>query len=174
MAQNGLLNRHTQSTTRLATMSDIEIRWQHGDFAQLSGREVFDMLRLRQSVFIVEQNCPYPDIDDADIKGSHLLAWQEGELIACSRLLGPGITYPNPSIGRVATAASHRGGGLGRRLMERSIVLISQAYPDQAIKIGAQHYLEKFYMSLGFQTQSEVYLEDGIPHIDMLRPANTQ
>ena len=157
--------------TRLATMSDAKIRWQHAAFEQLTGRDIFDMLRLRQAVFIVEQNCPYPDIDDADLKGSHLLAWQDDELVACSRLLGPGITYPNPSIGRVATAASHRGGGLGRQLMARSIELISQAYPGQPIKIGAQHYLEKFYTSLGFQTQSEVYLEDGIPHIDMLRPA---
>lgn len=144
------------------------MRWELKNFEQLSTQELFDYLKLRQSVFVVEQTCPYPDIDDADKSAHHLLAWQGAELTACARLIPAGVTYEYPSIGRIATGQNFRGTGLGRELVKRSIEAMQEMYPAENIKIGAQERLEKFYHSFGFKTVSPMYLEDDIAHIDML------
>ncbi len=145
-----------------------EFHWQVKSFEQLSPVELFDYLKLRQAVFIVEQTCAYPDIDDTDKLAHHLLGYKGGLLVACARLIPANVTYEHPSIGRIATHAQARGSGLGRQLMTHCVSTMHDLYPGQTIKIGAQQYLENFYQSFGFETTSDVYLEDGIPHIDMV------
>ena len=143
--------------------------WELKKFDALTNKELHDIFRLRVDVFIVEQNCPYPEIDGKDPKVLHLIYKENDEIVAYARLLPPGVSYDEPSIGRVIVAQSHRGSGLGYELLERS-VKASLAHYHQPIKIGAQAHLEKYYATAGFVKDSEVYLEDDIPHIDMLRP----
>jgi ElaA protein len=143
-------------------------------FTALTARALYDLLKLRSEVFVVEQQCVYLDPDGLDTEAHHLLGWSVGsspELTCGVRILAPGAVYAEASIGRVVTAPSQRGGGLGRRLMERALEETAQLHPGHAIRIGAQAYLEGFYASLGFVTVSEPYDEDGIPHVTMLRPA---
>ena len=144
------------------------MQWTLKHFNELSTIELFEYLKLRQSVFVVEQTCPYPDIDDTDKVAHHLLAWHDSNLVACARIIPAGVTYPYPSIGRITNAIEYRGSGIGRDLVDKSIGHAKNLFPNQAIKIGAQQRLEKFYESFGFKTVSPMYLEDGIPHIDML------
>ena len=120
---------------------------------------------------MVEQTCPYPDIDKTDMKAHHLLVWDGDLLAACARLIPAGVTYDYPSIGRIATSQNHRGNGLGRELVANCIGHMRDLYPNQKIKIGAQERLSAFYQSFGFEVVSSMYLEDDIPHIDMLLPA---
>ena len=147
----------------------MQIDWKISSFEELNTRELFEYLKLRQDVFVVEQECAYPDIDATDLKADHILGWHELSLVACARLIPAGITYEYPSIGRIATSNKARGTGVGRLLMDESLTFMHQQYPGEKIKIGAQQRLEKFYQSYGFKTVSEMYLEDGIPHIDMLQ-----
>lgn len=147
----------------------MDIAWQTQTFEQLSSIELFDILKLRQAVFVVEQKCPYPDIDATDKVALHLSGWIQDQIAAYARIIKPGITYEQASIGRIVVAEYYRGTGLGVTLVERAISVTESSFPDFPIKIGAQQALENFYESLGFKTVSEVYLEDGIPHIDMLR-----
>ena len=146
----------------------MEINYYIKKFEELEPYELYAILQLRNLVFAVEQNCVYPDMDDKDQKADHLMGWQDGRLVAYTRLLGPGVSYTEPSIGRVVTSSLFRRTGEGRRLMQRSIELIRSKYPGQPVRIGAQLYLHKFYSSLGFIKCSDVYLEDGIEHIEML------
>ena len=139
-------------------------------FDRLSGREVHDVLQLRQRVFVVEQTCPFLDADGLDPKCWHGLGRDAaGVLVATARLVPPGLSYEEPAIGRVATAPEVRRTGLGRALMSSAIAQVQRLYPGQHIRIGAQRYLEKFYGSFGFQPVGEPYDEDGIDHIQMLR-----
>ncbi|MEL6863832.1 MAG: GNAT family N-acetyltransferase [Bacteroidota bacterium] len=142
-------------------------------FDQLQLKELYEILRLRQEVFVVEQNCPYLDADRLDYPPAmHLMGWDEetGDLLAYARLLPPGISYAQyASIGRVITSPLARGKGLGKVLMNESIKRISQLFNAETIKISAQCYLIKFYEGLGFKTIGESYLEDDIPHIAMVR-----
>ncbi|MEL6941294.1 MAG: GNAT family N-acetyltransferase [Bacteroidota bacterium] len=139
-------------------------------FYELSLDELYECLRLRQEVFIVEQNCPYLDNDDKDQKGLHLMGRVDGELVAYARLLPKGISYENyPSIGRILTSEKGRGKNYGKQLVATAISEIEQLWGEQAIKISAQQYLLKFYNELGFQEVGEGYLEDDIPHIAMIR-----
>lgn len=147
----------------------MSIAWQTKSFDQLSTNELFEILKLRQAIFVVEQECAYPDIDDTDKVALHFFGYADEHLAAYARLIKPGVTYDYASIGRVAIAPEFRGTGLGRTLMQASIAKMSELYPGEKLKIGAQQHLEAFYNSLGFVTVSETYLEDGIPHIDMLR-----
>ncbi|MGO0041302.1 GNAT family N-acetyltransferase [Streptococcus suis] len=126
------------------------------------------MLTLRVEVFVVEQACPYPEVDGKDPNCLHLLGTDGGELVAYLRILTAGLSYDEVSIGRVVIKPSHRGKGLGRPMMEQAIHFITNEWKESQIKIGAQAHLEKFYSSLGFEAFSEVYLEDDIPHLDML------
>ncbi len=147
------------------------IQWQRLTFAQLTTIQLYQLLKLRVDVFVVEQACPYPELDNKDLLEHtyQLLGYRHGELIACARLLPPGVSYPNASIGRVATAQQHRGGGLGHQLMAQAVNHCLDLWPQSAIEIGAQAHLEHFYQQHGFVKTSESYLEDGIAHIDMQR-----
>jgi ElaA protein len=126
------------------------------------------MLKLRISVFVVEQNCPYPECDDKDKKSIHLFASEKsGEVHACLRIVEAGVSYEELSIGRVATSLPSRGKGLGKELMARGLELIRERYGAVPVRISAQLYLQKFYESFGFIAEGDVYPEDDIPHIEM-------
>lgn len=140
-------------------------------FEDLSLEELYEMMALRQEVFVVEQNCPYLDADGKDQLSFHVMGYDGNEkLIAYTRLVPHGISYKKyPSIGRVVTAQVVRGKGAGKKLMEISMAHCERIWPGESIKISAQTYLKKFYESLGFEQVGEGYLEDDIPHIPMLR-----
>jgi ElaA protein len=142
-------------------------------FATLTAGELYAMLVLRSRVFVVEQQCVFLEPDGLDPDAHHLFGWRDDarlELVSGVRILAPGVSYDDASIGRVVTAPEHRHGGEGRALMHAAIRECTRLYPDSAIRIGAQRYLERFYGSLGFTTVSEPYDEDGIEHVTMLRP----
>ena len=143
--------------------------WILKPFDKLSPLELYKILQLRNEVFIVEQNCPYQDLDNKDLKAWHLMGMRKDTLLAYSRLLAPGISYSESSIGRVVSSPSTRKTGMGKKLMEESISQIQNLFQTDTIRIGAQMYLKKFYESFGFFQQGESYLEDNIPHIIMLR-----
>lgn len=144
--------------------------WKIKSFEALTASELYAILHLRSEVFVVEQNCVYQDLDNADQKALHLMGTDEdGRLLAYTRIFGPGIKFAEASIGRVVTSPLARGTGAGRALMERSISELQQHFGMVPIRIGAQQYLQRFYTSLGFVQTSDTYMEDGIPHIEMLR-----
>jgi len=147
------------------------LQWQCLSFNELSNEQLYQILRLRIEVFIVEQNCPFQDADNKDQHCFHLCGFDGAHLAAYVRIVPPGISYAEPSIGRVVTSPASRGAGAGRALMIKGIEACSRMYPGKAIHIGAQLYLRRFYESLGFKQSSEMYLEDGIEHIEMLRQA---
>ena len=136
-------------------------------FENLSTDELYKLLQLRARIFIVEQNCPYLDLDDKDRTSLHLLGYENQNLVAYSRILPPGICYEEASIGRVIVDKTFRGKNAGKELMQKSIDLTLSAFNTNRIVISAQQYLEKFYKDLGFVTESEAYMEDFIPHIKM-------
>lgn len=148
------------------------MNWRLAHFDDLTPREVHDIYRARIEVFVLEQECPFQDVDGADPQCWHLLGTTAGagELVAYSRLLPAGLKFKEPSIGRVLTTAAARGTGAGRKLMAESLAQAAKLWPGQAIRIGAQARLERFYNDFGFTKASDVYIEDGIPHIEMIRP----
>jgi len=152
------------------------IEWQWSAFADLTAVELYAMLALRQQVFVLEQTCLYPDIDGLDPGAHHLLGWKtvdgKRELVATLRCLAPGAKYDEMSLGRVVTSPSARGTGLGRERVAQGVACAERLHPGHAIRIGAQAHLEAFYASFGFCTVSAPYDEDGILHVDMLRPAS--
>ncbi len=147
--------------------------WQWSRFSDLSLDDLYAVVRLREAVFIIEQNCPYPDADGRDPNAWHLLGWQEYEgkrrLVAYARVFEPGVRYKEASVGRVVTAPEVRGTGLGKILMAEALRRIESLVPGQLVKIAAQRRLENFYVGLGFKPVSAPYEEDGIIHIDMIR-----
>lgn len=149
-------------------MEQPTITWTYKSFDELTKLELYTILGLRSEVFIIEQHCNYQDIDFKDLDSHHLMAWDDEKLAAYSRILPPGISFKEASIGRVLTAADYRGLGLGMELMQKSIEKVYLSYGKRPIKIGAQLYLKKFYEGLGFVKCSDEYLEDEIPHIKML------
>lgn len=149
------------------------LRWHRRGFDELSARELHDILRLRSGIFQLEQNCLYADIDGEDPYAEHLFAYDGVQLVAAARLFAPGVDYkgecqPHARIGRVVVAASARGRGLGHVIMREAIAQLRQQYPACTITLSAQAHLEKFYASHGFVRCSDSYLEDDIPHVDML------
>lgn len=144
------------------------MEWSIKKFQELTVEELYAILQLRTDIFVVEQECPYPEVDGRDQASHHLCAIEEGQLIAYARILLPGVSFSEASIGRVLVAKSHRGKGLGYPLIEKAITFIRDELEQSRIKISAQAHLQKFYENCGFQTVSEVYLEDGIPHQDMV------
>ena len=139
-------------------------------FNKLSLDQLYAIMRLRQEVFVVEQKCAYLDADGLDQKSLHLLAYLGDELVGYSRLVPRGLSYENyPSIGRVLSSQRVRGKRLGKPLVEASVQALLENFGKQTIKISAQAHLVKFYNNCGFQITGEEYLEDGIPHIGMLR-----
>ena len=143
-------------------------------FTDLTLDELYEIMQLRQEVFVVEQECPYLDADGKDKKAYHLLGRDEkGSLRTYARLLDEGISYPGfSSIGRVINAKEIRGLGTGRELIRKAIETILQLYPQWPVKIGAQSYLQKFYENAGFVGNGVHYLEDGIPHMEMVLHEN--
>ncbi len=137
-------------------------------FNQLSPDELYAILRLRNEVFVVEQNCVYQDADLKDSKCHHLMIFGDNLLLAYARLVPPGISFTEMSIGRVVISSKGRGSGNGRILVALAIEKCREIFGPGSIKIGAQAYLRKFYGSFGFQETGEIYDEDGIPHIDMI------
>ena len=147
----------------------MNMTWTLKPFDSLTPQELYNILQLRNEVFIVEQNCPYQDLDNKDVYAFHLMGMKESKLIAYSRLLAPGISYSESSIGRVVSSPAARKTGMGKKLMNESIIQIQNLFHTDTIRIGAQLYLKKFYESFGFIQQGDSYLEDNIPHIIMLR-----
>lgn len=136
-------------------------------FSDLTRDELYEMIHLRQKVFIVEQDCPYLDADFSDQDAFHLLGYDDGDLISYLRAFPPGIKYEGASLGRIVVDDSKRGEQLGQNLTKEGISYLSKHYPDTEIIISAQHRLENFYCELGFTARGEVYLEDDIDHIQM-------
>lgn len=148
------------------------VRWRLQRFQEFTPGQLYAVLAARVAVFVVEQDCPYQDLDGLDEIGLHLGGWSgEGTIAAYARILPPGTRFGQPSIGRVLTAANQRRTGLGRALMRRAIGAVRETFPGQPIRISAQCYLEGFYGSLGFTVDSAPYDEDGIPHVEMVLAA---
>ena len=138
-------------------------------FHELTNRQLYEILQLRQLVFVVEQDCPYLDCDDKDQEAFHLCLVEGDQLLAYTRVLSPGTSYTDySSIGRVVNHPNHRRKGLGKSIMQSSIHFCKEQYPEHKIKISAQCYLDDFYQDLGFIPTGETYLEDGIPHQSMI------
>ncbi|GAB2883310.1 GNAT family N-acetyltransferase [Microbulbifer echini] len=152
------------------------MQWQWCSFHQLSIDQLYEILRMRQEVFTVEQDCPYQDADGKDQSAWHLICWDKDNepprLMAYLRVVFPGKKYPEPSIGRVLTTEPSRGTGLGKELIRRAVEQTQATYPGMSIRISAQEHLDRFYGAFGFERVSAPYDEDGIPHIEMLRPAS--
>ena len=138
-------------------------------FYELTLDELYALLKLRSEVFVVEQNCVFLDMDDKDQKCYHVMVFEEEELVAYSRLVPAGVSYSEAAIGRVITASSVRGKGLGKKVMELSIEACQKLYGSGPIRLGAQTYALGFYASLGFVAEGDTYDEDGIEHIEMVR-----
>ena len=144
------------------------ISWSIKSFDELNKNELYDLLKLRSEVFIVEQNCVYQDIDDKDIKGTHFFAHDGSDQIAYLRVMELGVFYPNHiSIGRVVVKQTHRNKKLGNEILAKAINFCRKKFPKTPIKISAQTHLKSFYNQLGFEFKGEAYLEDGIPHCAM-------
>ncbi len=150
------------------------IEWKWCSFDELSTAELYEVLKLRQEIFIVEQRCIYHDCDDLDKKAWHLLGMLSNgvqfKLIAYLRVIFPGIKANYPAIGRLLTHEKARAEGVGRQLLRQGLIHTERTYPDYPVHVSAQLYLEPFYHSCGFDSVSKPYDEDGIIHIDMVRP----
>ena len=146
------------------------ITWRFVPLDALTARELYEVLQLRSEVFVVEQACVFRDMDGTDAQAMHLLGTVEGRLAAYARCFAAGVKYAEASIGRVVTRSELRGSGAGHLLMRQSIACLTQHWGPQSIRIGAQARLEQFYRQHGFTTTGAPYSEDGIPHIEMLRP----
>ena len=148
---------------------DYHIHWKCKPFKQLSPGELYAILQLRNEVFVVEQNCVFQDADDKDQDSWHLMAWIDERLVGYTRLVPAGISYHEVSIGRVVIFPKMRKSGIGKKIVEKSVDMINVLWEKQHIRIAAQLYLKKFYESFGFQQSSDVYMEDNIEHIEMIR-----
>ena len=149
----------------------MNISWNYKPFDELTSHELYAILQLRNEVFVVEQNCVFQDADNKDQPSYHVMGWQNDQLAAYTRLIPAGISYNEASIGRVVISPPKRGKGLGLVLMQQSISILYNLWGKNHIKIGAQLYLKSFYESIGFQQCSNIYIEDGIDHIEMLLQA---
>lgn len=143
-------------------------RWQWYGWADLTPDVLYAVLRLRSAIFVVEQDCVFPEMDGRDPQCEHLCGWNGTELVAYLRLVPPAVRTKEVSLGRVVVARPARGTGLGRAVMREGLARCAQRYPGQPVKVSAQQHLERFYASLGFVTAGAPYDEDGIPHVDMV------
>ncbi|MGL5329009.1 MAG: GNAT family N-acetyltransferase [Peptostreptococcaceae bacterium] len=144
------------------------MKWKIKKFEELSTKELYEILKLRAEVFVVEQNCVYQDVDSKDEKSYHLFLEENNTLVAYSRIIPRKISYDEVSIGRVIIKKAHRGSGLAKEMMLNAIDFIKNSMNEESIRISAQAYLIDFYKSVGFKEVSEIYLEDDIEHIEML------
>lgn len=149
-------------------METVNLSWQLKRFEELNSFELYTILKLRSQVFVVEQNCVFLDIDDKDLYSKHLMGWDNANLAAYCRLIAPGKVYKQ-MLGRVVTCPNYRNTGVGRQLLKTSIEKCYELFGKEEIKIGAQLYLKKFYSSFGFIQCSNIYDEDGIEHIQMIK-----
>jgi len=150
----------------------VSVNWTWARYPHLRLDDLYDALALRAEVFVVEQNCVFQDLDGADRASAHLLGRDAaGVLHACLRVVDPGVKFTEPSIGRVVSSAATRGTGLGHVLVAEGVSRCSAAWPGQPIRIGAQSRLESFYARHGFLRAGADYIEDGIPHCEMVRAA---
>lgn len=150
--------------------TNTNLRWVTKSFSELTVDELYDLLKLRSEVFVVEQNCIFLDMDNNDQKAFHTIGFMGDEVVATTRLFDKDIMYEGyQSIGRVVGSPRHRGLGIGKALMQYSIQECERLFGKGPIKIGAQLYLKKFYGEQGFEQSGEVYLEDDIDHIPMIR-----
>jgi ElaA protein len=149
----------------MSTIPEFKIK----PFKELSVGELYQLLRLRSEVFVVEQNCIYQDIDGKDYKALHLIGTYEDTIVAYARLFDSGDYFENASVGRVIIAANFRDRKWGHELIKAAIKGIETHFNATKITISAQSHLKNFYESNGFMQTSDIYLEDGIPHIEMLR-----
>jgi ElaA protein len=150
----------------------MTMHWTWRRFPELGVDDLYDALALRCRVFVLEQDCPYQDPDGVDRQCWHLLGRDDaGVLQACLRVVDPGVKYAEASIGRVATSPEARGTGLGRALVAEGLRRLDATWPGHAVRISAQAHLQRFYGEFGFGSVGETYLEDNIPHIEMLRSA---
>ena len=148
----------------------MELRWEWKGFNELSAEEMYTVLCVRQEVFVLEQECLYLDADGKDRKSFHLMGFDGNELMAYARIVEPGISYEEVSIGRILSSKNARGTGAGVELMNQALTRIELMYGRVPVRISAQSYLEKFYKKFGFEPTGKEYLEDEIPHMEMLRP----
>lgn len=151
-------------------MTPNTLQWQCLRFEQLTTSRLYQILKIRQEVFALEQDSVYLDVDGKDVDALHVFATSDDALVAYCRILPPGLKYPEASIGRVLTASAARGSGAGRKLMEYALDVCAEHHAGRGVRISAQLYLEQFYCSFGFNSCSSPYAEDGIPHIEMLKP----
>ncbi len=143
--------------------------WKWATWRRISKEALYEALRLRQDIFVLEQACAYPELDGYDLEAAHLIVRDgKGRIRGYLRVLPPGVRYEAPSIGRLVVRKDARGKGLGRKMMLEAISRCRRRWPKQTIRIQAQQYLEGFYASLGFETISEPYDEDRIMHVDMV------
>ena len=148
----------------------MSLRWEWKAFNELSAEEMYTVLCVRQEVFVLEQECLYLDADGKDRKSFHLMGFDGNELMAYARIVEPGISYKEVSIGRILSSKNARGTGAGVELMNQALTRIELMYGKVPVRISAQSYLEKFYKKFGFEPTGKEYLEDEIPHMEMLRP----
>jgi len=134
----------------------------------LTPLELYDILKLRQEIFIIEQACLYPDLDGKDEGAWHLTAFEGDSLLACLRILEAGVSFKEPSIGRVAVSRDHRGRGIAKAMMQEALAFIKREWKETHVRISAQSYTIPFYAGVGFQVVGEAYLEDGIWHVEMV------
>ena len=146
----------------------MELQWILKKFDDLTPGELYAIMQLRNEIFVVEQNCVYQDADNKDQPSFHFMVWRNVSLVAYTRIVPAGVAFDMVSIGRVITSADIRGTGIGKLLMTRSIEEANKLFGKVSIRIGAQLYLKKFYESIGFKKCSDLYLEDGIEHIEMI------
>lgn len=147
----------------------MQVRITIKTFEELTPIELYSILQLRNAVFVVEQNCVFQDADNKDQNSFHLMIYRNDNLAAYCRLLPPQLAYDEMSIGRVVSSPTVRRTGVGRELIEKGISMCYEKFGKGAIRIGAQLYLTKFYGSFGFIEDGDVYLEDGIEHIEMVK-----
>ncbi|WFA03575.1 GNAT family N-acetyltransferase [Bacillus sp. HSf4] len=145
------------------------MEWKLKSFEGLSKDELYRIIKLRIDVFVVEQNCPYHELDHLDELAHHLFLEEKGEILAYCRLFPGGAVYEEASIGRVIVRKEDRGKRYAQTLLEKALGFLESEWREKAVKISAQDHLRSFYSSFGFKEVSEVYLEDGIPHVDMLK-----
>lgn len=155
----------------------MALAWRCAPYAELTLDELYALLQLRSAVFVVEQQCPFLDMDGDDDRAWHLLGWAEAaggrrRLGAYARLFAPGVKYAEASVGRVVSHPEVRRAGAGRALMAEALRRLAQIAPGAPVRIGAQKYLERFYESFGFARAGDDYLEDGIVHLEMVRPGS--
>lgn len=143
--------------------------WQTKHYPDLLLNEFHDIIALRMAAFVVEQNCPYQDLDGKDKKAYHIFCRDgKGDIVATARILPPGIAYNDVAIGRVVVSESIRGNGVGHELMKHAIEFSQQEFGNEPIRISAQKHLEAYYNKHQFESTGKEYLEDGIPHVEML------